>query len=237
MLIDRHRVAVLLDLSRIAGNSEAERVAAQSALEALLVALHAAATPAARDRFTQAMAQLPATDRPWGALRRAPAGQIALGPTLPPVAHLVLGQRDDDPDAREDGNRLPDRDSKAGEPWRPLYAAFDRWDLPTIQQHLGPMGWDVPFPRPTRLDEGLVPEFAPATPVLRQMTASTTAPPPSGAPPAPSAPSTSPAPSTNAASNSPGLSSVARPLAVGLGAAALGGALVIAFTRTPKALP
>ena len=236
MLLDRHRVAVVLDLSRIVGSSEAERVASQATLEALLVALYTAATPAARDRFTQAMAQLPATDRPWGALRRAPTGLIALGPTLPPVAHLVLGQRDDDPDALEDGNRLPDRDSKAGEPWRPLYAALDRWDLPTIQQHLGPMGWDVPFTRPTPLDEGLIPEFAPATPVFRQMTASAT-PPPSTVPSVPPAPSTSPAPSTHAVSNSPGLSSVARPLAVGLGAAALGGALVFVLTRTPKVLP
>jgi hypothetical protein len=67
MLIDRHRVAALLDLSRIAGSSEAERVASQPALETLLVALYAAATPTARERFTQRIERLPASGAPSGA--------------------------------------------------------------------------------------------------------------------------------------------------------------------------
>lgn len=171
MLIDRHRVAALLELSRIAGNSEAERVASQPALETLLVALYAAATPTARERFTQRMERLPASEKPWGALRHDPASQLALGPALPPVVYLVLGQRDDDPDAAEDGNRLPDRDLKTGQPWLPLYAAFDRWDTLVIAAHIGPMGWQLPLSRSTPLDEGLAAEYPPASPVLRQTTA------------------------------------------------------------------
>ena len=241
MLIDRHRVAALLELSRIAGGSEAERVASQPALETLLVALYAAATPTARERFTQRMERLPASETPWGALRRDPAGQLALGTAIPPVVHLVLGQRDDDPDAAEDGNRLPDRDLKAGEPWRPLYTAFDRWDTPVIAAHIGPMGWQLPLIRPTPLDEGLAAEFPPARPVLRQTTTSAT---PQPSAPGPTsrqeAPPPSPEPAPAAPSTPANHSSIALPIAAGLGAAALGGALVLAFTRThttPEVMP
>lgn len=226
MLIDRHRVATVLELSRLAGSSEAERVASQSGLEALLVTLYAASTPTARARFTDAMAQLPVADKPWGALLRPSTNQLALGPTLPPVAHLVLGQRDDDPDAAEDGNRLPDRDQKSSEPWLPLYAALDRWDASIIQSYIGPMGWQAPLVRLAPLDEGLAPEYQPARPVFRQVTASTTSPPPAVAPAAPaSATSVPPAPHA------------ALPIAVGLGAAALGGTLVFVFTRSPEVTP
>lgn len=239
MLIDRHRVAALLDLSRIAGSSEAERVASQPALETLLVALYAAATPTARERFTQRIERLPASEKPWGALRRNPSGQLALGPPIPPVVHLVLGQRDDDPDAAEDGNRLPDRDMKAGQPWLPLYAAFDRWDTPVIAAHIGPMGWQLPLTRPTPLDEGLAAEFPPARPILRQLTTSATPQPSAPEPASPQgAPPLAPTPAPASAPASP--SSIALPIAAGLGAAALGGALVLAFTRThttPEVMP
>ena len=232
MLLDHHRVAALLELTRIAGSSEAERIASTNALETLLIALYTAATPVARERFLQRMEGVPAAEKPWAALRRQPAGQIALGPTTPPVVLLVLGQRDDDPDAAEDGNRLPDRDSKAGEPWQPLYAALDRWDTAAIAKHIGPMGWQLPLDLSVPRDEGLAPEYPPRTVVFQQGAPASATSPASGNAPEPTPPY---APTSQSAP--PGSASYVLPVVVGLGAATLGGALVLAFTRTRSAVP
>lgn len=160
MLIDRHRTAAVIALSRV---PEAERDAHQDALETLLVHLYQNATAAARAAFRKRMDPLPASQKPWGALTRpSPAQWIGLGPPVPAVLVLILGGQDDDPDSAEDGNRLPDRDSKEGSAWSPLYAALDRWDTATILRHIGPMGWQLPIVRPMPLDEGLAVEVVPA---------------------------------------------------------------------------
>ena len=164
MLIDRHRAAALIALSKV---PEAERAAHQDTLEALLVHLYTHATPAAREAFLKRMDPLPKTEKPWGALARpSPAKWIGLGPPVPAVLTLLLGQQDDDPDSAEDGNRLPDRDSKEGAPWGPLYAALDRWDTAVIQRHVGPAGWQVASVHSTPRDEGLAVEFPPYTATL-----------------------------------------------------------------------
>lgn len=166
MLIDRHRFVAFWELSKFAGRSELERNLNQSALETLLASVYVGATPAARERFEQRMNAV--ADRPWGAVQRPGASKgIVLGPMAPPVLLLLLGQRDDDPDAAEDGNRLPDRDSKAGASWRPLYTALDFWDGPTVLQHIGPAGWQLPVPRPRPLDEGALAESPPAQVIVR----------------------------------------------------------------------
>ena len=164
MLVDRHRIAAVIELSRV---PEAERAAHQDALETLLVYLYQNATPAARAGFLKRMDPLPASAKPWGALARPnPSQWVGLGPPVPAVLVLLLGQQDDDPDSAEDGNRLPDRDSKAGAPWAPLYAALDRWDTAAILQHVGPTGWQLPPSRPVALDAGYAVELAPAPIVL-----------------------------------------------------------------------
>lgn len=152
MLVDRHRVAAVIALSQV---PEAERAAHQDALAALLVHLFQSATPAGREAFRKRMDPVPQSQKPWAALVRPnPAQWVGLGPPVPAVAVLVRGQQDDDPDSDEDGNRLPDRDSKEGIPWNPLYAALDRWDTAAIVRHVGATGWQVPTVRPVPLDEG-----------------------------------------------------------------------------------
>ena len=223
MLIDRHRAAALIALTKV---PEAERADHQDALEALLVHLYTHATPAAREAFLKRMDPLPQTEKPWGALTRpSPAQWIGLGPPVPAVLTLLLGQQDDDPDSAEDGNRLPDRDSKEGAPWAPLYVALDRWDTAVIQRHVGPAGWQVVSVQSTPRDEGLAVEFPPRTATLES-------------PPQPT-------PTTSAASapvvpppvsNSPSVSTPLwrRPavLAGGLTALTLGGLALYAFGRS-----
>lgn len=171
MLADRHRTAAVIALSRV---PEAERAAHQDALQTLLVHLYQGATPAAREAFRKRMDPLPQSQKPWGALERpSPAQWVGLGPPVPAVLILLIGQQDDDPDSAEDGNRLPDRDSKEGAPWVPLYAALDRWDTDAILQHIGPAGWQAPTPRPVPLDEGFGVELVPVIPVF---TSASTAP-------------------------------------------------------------
>lgn len=175
MLVDRHRTAAVIALSKV---PEAERAAHQDALETLLVHLYQGATAAAREAFRKRMDPLPQSQKPWAALERpSPTQWVGLGPPVPAVLVLLLGQQDDDPDSAEDGNRLPDRDSKEGAPWIPLYAALDRWDTDAILQHIGPAGWHVPAPRPVPLDEGFGVELVPVTPVF-----TTASPAPSTAP-------------------------------------------------------
>lgn len=161
MLIDRHRTAAVIALSRV---PEAERVAHQDALENLLVHLYQNATTAAREAFRERMDPVPASQKLWGALTRPnPAQWIGLGPPVPPVLVLLLGQQDDDPDSAEDGNRLSDRDSNEGAPWIPLYAALDRWDTAAILRHIGPTGWQLPAERLVPPDEGFAVERVPAS--------------------------------------------------------------------------
>jgi hypothetical protein len=187
MLVDRHRTAAVIALSRV---PVAERAAHQEALEMLLVHLYQSATSAAREAFRKRMDPLPQSQKPWGALDRpSPTQWLGLGPPVPAVLILLLGQQDDDPDSAEDGNRLPDRDSKGGETWIPLYAALDRWDTDLILQHIGPAGWQVPTPRPVPLDEGLGVELVPLAPVFTPIT---------------TAPQNAPAPSSGSGANGDG---------------------------------
>lgn len=227
MLVDRHSVAALLALSQV---SEAERVAHQGALEVLLVRLFQSATPAGREAFLKRMELVPKNEKPWGALvRPSPAQWIGLGPPVPAVALLVRGQQDDDPDSAEDGNRLPDRDSKEGEPWGSVYAALDRWDTQALLQHIGPAGWQVrPF-RPVPLDEGYAVEL------VRPNAVFNTTPAPA---PAETSPTEAPAPANGAATPVPTATPTPpwRHPAV-LGGAVAGGLLLVYALARPRATP
>lgn len=233
MLIDRHRVAAVIALSRV---PEAERAARQDALEALLVHLYQGATPAAREAFRKRMDPLPQSQKPWGALDRPnPAQWLGLGPPVPAVAVLLRGQQDDDPDSAEDGNRLPDRDSKEGAPWGSLYSALDRWDTATISRHIGPTGWQLPAVRPVPLDEGFGVEHVPAqatlTPTSNSQGPSSDAPATDNTP----APGDAPAPVPgNPSAPAPPAATVPlwrRPAVLGGVAVAGGLAVLYAFTR------
>jgi hypothetical protein len=242
MLADRHRIAAVIALSQV---PEAERAAHQDALETLLVHLYHGATPAAREAFRKRMDPVPASQKPWGALvRPSPAQWLGLGPPVPAVALLVRGQQDDDPDSAEDGNRLPDRDSKAGEPWVPLYVALDRWDTAAILRHIGPTGWRVPLVRPVPLDQGFDVEVVPSQVVLKPSPSGlspTTVPPGNGTPapsngtPAPSHGTPAPAPA-NGSPPAPEPAPLWRHPAV-LGGAAVAGTLLITYALTRPHAP
>jgi hypothetical protein len=160
LLLDRHRVAILLELCRLGAASEAARVANSDALGTVLLGLYNGATTSARKAFMDRMNPVPQSQKPWAAVMPTPSN-----PT-PAVVILLYGQRDDDPDAAEDGNRLPERGSAAAAPWEPLYAAIDRWDLGTIARFIGPLGWRVPLAeavlKGAEADQGeLVPPMGP----------------------------------------------------------------------------
>ncbi len=159
MLLDRHRVAILLELCRLGAASAAARVAHSDALGTVLLGLYTQATDKARNAFRARMDPLPQSRKPWAAVESTPANMVA------PVVHLLYGQMDDDPDAAEDGNRLPDRGTAAAEVWAPLYTAFDTWDLDEIARYIGPLGWQVPVADPVPLDDGIDAEVIPNTPV------------------------------------------------------------------------
>jgi len=160
LLLDRHRVAILLELCRLGAASEAARVANSDALGTVLLGLYNGATTSARKAFMDRMNPVPQSQKPWAAVIPTPSN-----PT-PAVVTLLYGQRDDDPDAAEDGNRLPERGSAAAAPWAPLYAAIDRWDLDAIARFIGPLGWRVPLAeavlKGAEADQGeLVPPMGP----------------------------------------------------------------------------
>lgn len=177
MLLDRHRVAILLELCRLGAASEAARAAHSDALGTVLLGLYTQATDKARKAFRARMDPLPQSRKPWAAVESTPANVMA------PAVHLLYGQMDDDPDAAEDGNRLPDRGTAAAKVWAPLYTAFDTWDLGEIARYIGPLGWQVPAVK-TELDLDPDPEVIPDTPV----------PNPGPAPPLPPIPRPSEAP-------------------------------------------
>lgn len=186
IIVDRHRVVALIELSRASSNSAAAKAANREAFETVLVGLYMAATPAARAEFLKQMDPVPATEKPWAAVELGPA--LGFATTPPAVTILVLGQLDDDPDAAEDGNRLPEPASAAAAPWAALLAALARWDTPVILRHVGPLGWQLPVTRVVPLDEGMA--------VERVSVQASMAPAPSSAPSSPPTP-TSPAPPTD----------------------------------------
>jgi hypothetical protein len=238
MLIDRHLVAALIGLSQVARTSEAERDAHQEALETLLVRLYTGASPAARQAFRSRMDPIPQSEKPWAAVvRPEPSKWIGLGPPVPAVVSLVLGQVDDDPDSAEDGNRLPDRDSKEGAAWGPLYAALDRWDTATILRHVGPGGWALPPLRPVPLDEGIAVELVPFQAALRPDAPAPGAGPPPATDPPPVAPSPAPAPALPVPPGAPAF--WRRPVAIAgtIAAVAVSGAVVYSLTRSPRPEP
>lgn len=233
MLIDRHLVAELIDLSGIAGGSAADRQAHQDALETLLVRLYTGSTPAARQAFRTRLDPIPQDQKPWAAvLRPDPTQWIGLGPPVPAVLFLVLGQVDDDPDAAEDGNRLPDRDSMQGAPWAQLYAALDRWDTTAIQRHIGPTGWTALIERPVPLDQGAAVERMPARVVLSPPPMSPVMDPNPGPAPTPTSDTRAPAPM-----EAPAFWQNPVVIAGTVATVAVGSALAFSLARAPHPTP
>jgi len=153
MLIDRHRVARLAELSaRERSLKGPERTIREEDVALLIKAAYDDATEAARAEFMATVAKLPTSAWPWSAVQAAAtrprggggvigglANPMPFVPTRPALLILIRGQAesaDVDP-----GSRLPTRGSAEGVQWEPLYTALDAWDTATILRWIGPQGW------------------------------------------------------------------------------------------------
>lgn len=203
MLLDRHRIARLIELAdlerRVTGP---ERALREEDVALLIKAAYDDASDAARAAFMARVQPMPVTAWPWSAVHvkyvRAPStstetgrgGRMVVGfspaPTavIPPLLLLIRGQADSAD--TEPGNRLPDRGAPASELWEPLYKALDGWDTQNITRWIGPQGWVRPgngqAQPPPAADNG----------ATSGPPAGTMVPPANGAAPEPQQPSASP---------------------------------------------
>lgn len=144
MLLDRHRVARLVELSALAGRLDpGERMLREDEVTMLVRAAYDDASATARQAFLQRLKTSRAA-WPWSAVMAGPD-------TPPPLLTLLLGQvvaADDDP-----GDRLPPRGQLGSAGFEALHQALQRWDAATIRRHIGPQGWVVPSGNPTAREQ------------------------------------------------------------------------------------
>ena len=155
MMLDRNRVAKLIELAdlerRVTGP---ERALHEAAVAVLVKAAYDDASEAARAEFMTRVRPMPTSAWPWTAVQvqatrpgvaRGARG-VAIGPKprpVTPAALVLLRGQVASPDA-EPGNRLPDRGSPDGAAWEPLFRALDAWDTKAIARWIGPQGWVSP---------------------------------------------------------------------------------------------
>jgi len=154
MLLDRHRMARLIELSTLERTvRDPERSLREEDVALLIKAAYDDATEAARAAFMARVKPMPTSTWPWSAVQAlAPRAATGVGrivgvtiapppgaPISPALLILLRGQADA-MDA-DPGNRLPARESPEGIPWEPLHRALDAWDTATITAWIGPMGW------------------------------------------------------------------------------------------------
>ena len=154
-LLDRHRVARLVELSALERVAQGpERQLREEDVALLVKAAYDDATEGARADFMARVGKMPTSAWPWSAVQATmprvvgsavvggSLGSVVAapkGPTTPAALVLIRGQAesaDVDP-----GNRLPDRGTPEALLWESLYRALDTWDTPTIVQSIGPQGW------------------------------------------------------------------------------------------------
>lgn len=154
MLLDRHRVAQLIELSALERTVKGpERQLRAGDVEVLVKAAYDDAVDSARAEFMARVQKMPSSAWPWSAVQvtapRSGGGGGSLGSlvavpkpgtiTTPALLVLLRGQADSadvDP-----GNRLPDRGTPEAVEWEPLYKALDAWDTAAIQKAIAPLGW------------------------------------------------------------------------------------------------
>jgi len=165
MLIDRHRVAKLVELSALERILQGpERQLREEDVALIVKPAYDDATEPARAQFMARMKGYPETAWPWSTVQSmAPRGgggggggaNVKLSPKpeqyAPALLILIRGQAesaDIDP-----GNRVPDRTTPEGAAWEPLYKALDAWDTKTILAWIGPQSWMNPTTRGRRTPE------------------------------------------------------------------------------------
>ena len=168
MLLDRHRVARLIELTAMESTLQGpERLLREEDVKLFLKAAYDDATDEARAAFMTRVEAMPSSAWPWSAVKVTAVGGggggggggLVVGgggglgkiivavpkpvvPTTPAALVLLRGQADV-ADA-DPGDRLPARGTLEGAPWEPLFQALDDWDTSTIQAWSGPQGWGMP---------------------------------------------------------------------------------------------
>ena len=155
MLLDRHRVTKLIELSAWERSLQGpERTLREEDVALLIKAAYDDASEQARAEFMARVGQYPTSAWPWSAVQASAAMQprgggggnlggaviaVPVVRTWPAVLILIRGQAesaDVDP-----GNRLPTRGTAESIEWEPLHKALDAWDTATIRRWIGPQGW------------------------------------------------------------------------------------------------
>ena len=156
MLLDRHRIAKLIELADLEGRvTGPERMLREEDVALLVKAAYDDASETARAEFMARVQPMPTTAWPWSAvqakvLRGAGAGGAGgrgvVGVFVPkpgaitPAALILIRGEAESADV-EPGNRLPDRGTPEAAQWEPLFKAIDAWDTAAITRWIGPQGW------------------------------------------------------------------------------------------------
>ena len=144
MLLDRHRLARLLELAdkerRVTGP---ERLLLEEDVALLIKAAYDDAGDVARAEFMARVKRMPTSAWPWSAVQAASprSGGVVYSPgpgTLAPAALILLRGQVDGADA-DPSNRISEATA-----WEPLHRALDLWDTATIQRWMTPQGWRLP---------------------------------------------------------------------------------------------
>ena len=168
MLLDRHRVARLIELTAMESTLQGpERLLREEDVKLFLKAAYDDATDEARAAFMTRVEAMPSSAWPWSAVKVTQGGgggggvvvggggggiggvgKIIVAVPKPvvattPAALVLLRGQADFADA-DPGDRLPARGTLEGAPWEPLFQALDDWDTSTIQAWIGPQGWGMP---------------------------------------------------------------------------------------------
>ena len=167
MLLDRHRVAKLVELSALERTLQGpERLLREEDVALLIKAAYDDATEAARAEFMARIKTYPETAWPWSTMRSmAPRGGgggaspgakvvLAAKPELHAPAALILIRGQAESADADPGNRLPDRTAPEGAAWMPLHHALDTWDTKAILAWVGPQGWMNPAASQAPKDTG-----------------------------------------------------------------------------------
>ncbi len=154
MLLDRHRVARLIELAALERTLKGpERLLREQDVALLVKAAYDDASEAARADFMALVQRHPTSAWPWSAVQVAPATtqttRDRLGPTPRPLvpttpAALVLLRGQVDTADADPGNRLPERGTTEETEWDALQRALDTWDTRTISKWIGPQAWITP---------------------------------------------------------------------------------------------
>ncbi len=158
MLLDRHRVAKLVELSALERTLQgAERLLREEDVALLVKAAYDDATEAARAEFMARIKTYPETTWPWSTMKSmaprggggggvGPGAKVVLSakPELYAPAALILIRGQAESADADPGNRLPDHAAPEGAAWLPLHHALDVWDTTAILAWVGPQGWMKP---------------------------------------------------------------------------------------------